>query len=136
VPKRVTARLFYVLLDRVTEIRIPAGAGDFRLMDRRVVDALLSLPERNRYMKGLYAWVGFHQIGIEYTRVRRVAGKSGWSYLQLSNFAIDALTSFPALRFELPVWAALLFRSLLSSMQGSWSVEPCSSGRTFRATPP
>lgn len=92
--KRTTARWFYALFDRLTEIRIPAGAGDFRLLDRRVVDALLSLPERNRYMKGLYSWVGFQQIGIEYVRPRRSGGKSGWSYLQLLNLAVDAFTSF------------------------------------------
>ncbi len=92
--KRLSARWFYTIFDRLTEIHIPAGAGDFRLLDRRVVDALLSLPERNRYMKGLYAWVGFRQIGIEYVRPRRVAGKSGWGYLQLLNLAVDAFTSF------------------------------------------
>ena len=92
--KRVSARWFYMIFDRLTEIQIPGGAGDFRLLDRRVVDALLSLPERNRYMKGLYAWVGFRQIGIEYVRPRRMAGKSGWGYLQLLNLAVDAFTSF------------------------------------------
>jgi glycosyltransferase involved in cell wall biosynthesis len=94
VAKRVSARWFYRVFDLLTEIRIPSGAGDFRLLDRRVVDALLSLPERNRYMKGLYAWVGFRQTGIEYVRLRRVGGKSGWSFVQLLNLAVDAFTSF------------------------------------------
>jgi glycosyltransferase involved in cell wall biosynthesis len=92
--KRIGARMFYETFARLTKIDIPAGAGDFRLLDRRVVIALLSLPERNRYMKGLYSWVGFRQVGVEYVRPPRVAGKTGWSLLQLLNLAVDALTSF------------------------------------------
>jgi glycosyltransferase involved in cell wall biosynthesis len=92
--KRWTARGFYALFNIMTDVPIPQGAGDFRLMDRRVVDALLSLPERNRFMKGLFSWVGFRQTGVEYVRAPRVAGASAWSYLRLANFAIDGITSF------------------------------------------
>lgn len=92
--KRWTARGFYTLFNRMTDVQIPPGAGDFRLMDRRVVDALLSLPERNRFMKGLFSWVGFRQTGVEYVRAPRVAGASAWSYMRLVNFAIDGITSF------------------------------------------
>jgi polyisoprenyl-phosphate glycosyltransferase len=92
--KRSSARAFYRLFNSITSVPIPHDAGDFRLMDRRVVDALLTLPERNRFMKGLFAWVGFRQTGIEFVRDARVAGQSSWNYLRLWNFAIDGLTSF------------------------------------------
>jgi glycosyltransferase involved in cell wall biosynthesis len=92
--KRWTARAYYALFDALTEIRIPQGAGDFRLLDRRVVDALLRLPERNRFTKGLFSWVGFRQTGVEFVREARVAGGTKWSYLRLLNFAVDGLTSF------------------------------------------
>lgn len=92
--KRTTAAMFYGLFNRVTNTKIPPGAGDFRLMDRRVVEALLAMPERNRFMKGLFSWVGFSQTGIEYTRETRVAGRSSFTYWRLMNFAIDGLTSF------------------------------------------
>jgi glycosyltransferase involved in cell wall biosynthesis len=92
--KRWSARGFYALFNHMADVPIPEGAGDFRLMDRRVVDALLQLPERNRFMKGLFSWVGFRQTGVEYIRAARVAGSSAWSYRQLANFAIDGITSF------------------------------------------
>jgi len=92
--KRVTAAMFYVVYNWVANTKIPLGAGDFRLMDRRVVQALLALPERNRFMKGLFSWVGFNQTGIEYARESRVAGGTSFSYPRLLNFAIDGLTSF------------------------------------------
>ncbi len=92
--KRWTARTFYALFDRLTDVRIPVGAGDFRLLDRRAVDALLALPERNRFMKGLFAWIGFRQTGVEFVRAARVAGETKWSYWRLANFAVDGLTSF------------------------------------------
>jgi glycosyltransferase involved in cell wall biosynthesis len=92
--KRTTANAFYKLFNRVTDVKIPPGAGDFRLLDRRAVNALLELPERNRFMKGLFSWVGFRQTGIEFVREARVAGSTSWSYLRLFNFAIDGLTSF------------------------------------------
>jgi polyisoprenyl-phosphate glycosyltransferase len=92
--KRFTANAFYRLFNRVTDVKIPPGAGDFRLLDRRAVDALLELPERNRFMKGLFSWVGFRQTGVEFVRDARVAGKTSWNYLRLFNFAIDGITSF------------------------------------------
>lgn len=92
--KRWTARAFYRVFNALTDVRIPPGAGDFRLLDRRVVDVLLSLPERNRFTKGLFSWVGFRQTGVPFTRQPRAAGSSAWSYWRLLNFAIDGLTSF------------------------------------------
>ena len=106
--KRTTAAMFYNLFNRVANTQIPHGAGDFRLMDRRVVQALLSLPERNRFMKVLFSWVGFQQTGVEYVRESRVAGRSSFNYPRLVNFAIDGLTSFSILPLRLASMAGIL----------------------------
>ena len=110
--KRVTARLFYAIFNWLTEVKIPPGAGDFRLMDRRVVDAVLSLPERNRFMKGIFAWVGFRQTSVSFVREARVAGRSGWTYFRLADFAIDGITSFSIAPLRLASLAGV-FVSLL-----------------------
>jgi len=112
--KRTSAIGFYKFFNTLTETRIPQNAGDFRLMDRRVVDALLALPEKNRFMKGLYAWVGFKQIGVTFVRQPRAAGLSSWSYWKLFNFAIDAITSFSTvpLRIASAVGAAVSIAGL------------------------
>jgi glycosyltransferase involved in cell wall biosynthesis len=105
--KRETANAFYRVFNRITEIPIPQGAGDFRLMDRRVVDALLRLPERNRFLKGLFAWVGFRQTGVEYSRDPRAAGKSSWNYWRLWNFALDGITGFSTVPLRIASLAGL-----------------------------
>jgi glycosyltransferase involved in cell wall biosynthesis len=92
VSKRVSASLFYRLHNWIAEVRIPDNTGDFRLMDRRVVEAVKHLPEKTRFMKGLFAWVGFKQIGIDYAREARAAGTTKWRYWKLWNFAIDGIT--------------------------------------------
>ncbi len=103
--KRGTAQLFYRIFNRVSALPIPESAGDFRLMDRQVVEALKLLPERNRFMKGLFAWVGFRQVGVPYVRPQRAAGSSSMSYLRLMHFAIDGITSFSTA--PLRVWTLL-----------------------------
>jgi len=100
--KRSTAGLFYKVFNRLANIDMPANAGDFRLIDRVVVDALLKLPERNRFMKGLFAWVGFPAMAIPYERPPRRAGQGKWNYWKLWNFAIDGITAFTTL--PLRVW--------------------------------
>jgi glycosyltransferase involved in cell wall biosynthesis len=100
--KRVTANLFYRLYNRMTTVMIPPNAGDFRLLDRRVVEVLKALPERNRFMKGLFAWLGFRQTAIAYDRPARAAGASKFSYWKLWNFALDGLTSFTTV--PLRIW--------------------------------
>jgi glycosyltransferase involved in cell wall biosynthesis len=90
--KRVTASLFYRIHNWIADVRIPDNTGDFRLMDRRVVEAVKHLPEKTRFMKGLFAWVGFKQIGIDYRRDARAAGATKWRYWKLWNFAIDGIT--------------------------------------------
>ncbi|MBF0112732.1 MAG: glycosyltransferase family 2 protein, partial [Desulfamplus sp.] len=105
--KRITAKLFYFTIDSISEIKIPKNTGDFRLMDRRVVDSLAKLPERTRFMKGLFAWVGFKQTAIFYDRDPRQAGQTAWNYWKLWNFAIDGITSFTA--FPLKIWSYIGF---------------------------
>jgi len=92
--KRSTAGLFYRVFNKVSPTKIPENAGDFRLMDRRVVDAVKQLPERNRFMKGLFAWVGLPSTGVEFDRAPRAAGKTKFKFRGLWNFALDGLLSF------------------------------------------
>lgn len=92
--KRTTAKAFYGLIGRMTAIEIPSDTGDFRLIDRRAVDALKQLPERTRFMKGLFAWVGFRQTAVLYDRAPRHSGQTKWNYWRLWNFALDGITSF------------------------------------------
>jgi glycosyltransferase involved in cell wall biosynthesis len=92
--KRQTASWFYRLHNRLSKTQIPENVGDFRLMDRVVVDALKRLPERQRFMKGLFAWVGFRTVSIDYKRPERAAGRTKFSGFALLNFAMEGLTSF------------------------------------------
>ena len=92
--KRLGTRIFYSLVNRDPSMHIPVDAGDFRLMDRVVVDALKLLPERNRFMKGLYAWVGFQTVVIPYTPDPRLSGKSAFSLRKLAKLAFTGVTAF------------------------------------------
>lgn len=93
--KLVTAKLFYRLIYRITSINIPLDTGDFRLMDRRVVDSIRQMPERNRFLRGMVPWVGFRQTGVEFERAPRFAGQAKFtSVRKMLPFAVDAITSF------------------------------------------
>ncbi len=92
--KRLGTRLFYKLVNMAGRFEVPAGAGDFRLMDRAVVNALLSLPERNRFMKGLYAWVGFEAVAVPYMPEGRLHGKTTFNPWSLIRLSVDGLTGF------------------------------------------
>ena len=93
--KKLTAKLFYRIIRRITSVEIPLDTGDFRLMDRRIVNTILRMPERNRFLRGMVPWVGFKQAGIYYERQPRFAGQSKFSSVrQMVPFAIDAITSF------------------------------------------
>jgi polyisoprenyl-phosphate glycosyltransferase len=111
-PKRLTARLFYRLINRLSEVPIPADVGDFRLLDRRVVDALRRMPERMRFMKGLFAWAGFRQTTIDYRRPARAAGRSKWSYWRLWNLALAGVTSFSTAPLRIWTYAGLTTAAL------------------------
>ena len=92
--KKATARLFYKLINKISDHEIPENVGDFRLMSRQAVDALNQVRERKRFMKGLFAWIGFPQTAIEYSRDPRLAGKTNWNYRKLTKFAIEGISSF------------------------------------------
>jgi polyisoprenyl-phosphate glycosyltransferase len=94
VMKRKTAAWFYKLHNRLSKTKIPENVGDFRLMDRVVVEALKQLPERQRFMKGLFAWVGFRTVTLDYTRAPRTAGETKFSGFALWNFALEGVTGF------------------------------------------
>jgi glycosyltransferase involved in cell wall biosynthesis len=102
-PKRLTADLYYRAHNLLTRDKIPEHAGDFRLLDRKVVDVIRAMPERNRFMKGLFAWAGFKQSSVSYTREPRRVGETKFNYWKLWTFALDGITS--ASTVPLRVWS-------------------------------
>jgi dolichol-phosphate mannosyltransferase len=111
--KVVTAKVFYRLIYRITDIDIPLDTGDFRLMDRRVVNAIRGMPERNRFLRGMVPWVGYKQTGITYERRARFAGESKFSSVrQMLPFALDAITSFSYLPLQLATYMGFLLAGL------------------------
>jgi len=92
--KKITAKIFYRIFKSMTSINIPVDAGDFRLIDRKVCDALNSLPERNRYVRGLVSWVGYKQTFVEISRQKRFAGETKYPFKKMIKLAIDGITSF------------------------------------------
>ncbi len=105
--KRNFARLFYWLMKKMTKIDVPKHAGDFRLLDKKIVEALQQFPERTRFMKGLYAWVGYQKISVPFVVQDRAAGKSAWRFSTLTELAITGLTSFSDV--PLRVWGWIGF---------------------------
>jgi dolichol-phosphate mannosyltransferase len=99
--KLVTANIFYRLIDRITSIHIPRNVGDFRLLDRSVVDTLVSMREHHRFMRGLSAWVGFRQEAVQYDRHERYAGSTKYPLSKMIRFSMDAITSFSHLPLHL-----------------------------------
>lgn len=106
--KRTTAAAFYRVLRRATAVPVPADTGDFRLMSRRVVTALLELREQHRFMKGLFAWVGFPSCAVVYDRHARHAGSSAWNYWKLWNFALEGITSFTTAPLRIATYLGLV----------------------------
>ncbi|HUN11577.1 MAG TPA: glycosyltransferase family 2 protein [Rhabdaerophilum sp.] len=105
--RRRLTQMFYDLFAKFGETPLPPGAGDYRLMDRKVVDALRRLGERARFSKGLYAWVGFKSIGVPFEVQERLHGTSKWGYRQLTRFAFDGLSSFSTLPLKLATYIGL-----------------------------
>ncbi len=99
--KTATASAFYRIIDRITDIRIPLDTGDFRLMDRKVVDIMKTMRERNRFLRGMSAWTGFKQIGVEYKREARHAGESKYPLKKMLKLAMNAVTGFSMWPLEL-----------------------------------
>lgn len=110
--KKITASIFYRTLNAMTDVEIPVDVGDFRLIDRKVCDALKSLPERNRYVRGLVSWLGFTQTAVEFVREERFAGKTKYSLKKMIKFAIDAITSFSYKPLKIATVMGLVISSL------------------------
>ena len=106
--KKASAQWFYRVINGLSEVPIPANVGDYRLLSRRAVASLNLLPERNRFMKGLFAWIGYNQVTIEYDRHARAAGETKWPYLKLLNFAIEGITGFSVVPLRLASYAGFL----------------------------
>jgi dolichol-phosphate mannosyltransferase len=102
-----TAKVFYRLLNRLSDVEIPLDVGDFRLMDRQVVDVMRSMPERDRYLRGMVSWVGFRQIAVMYRREPRFAGESKYPLFKMLKFATDGIISFSIVPLHLATWAGV-----------------------------
>jgi len=109
------ARAFYKVLNVISPMKFTEGARDFRLMTREVLNAVLSLPEYNRFTKGIYEWVGFKTKWIEYENVERPAGKTKWSFWSLAVYSVDAMTSFSAVPLAIAAVVGILFCILSSA---------------------
>jgi polyisoprenyl-phosphate glycosyltransferase len=109
--KKTTAHFFYRIINSLSDVAIPNDVGDFRLFSRRTIDALNRLPESNRFMKGLFAWVGFPQVTLKYRRQARAAGVSKWPYWKLWNFALEGVTSFSTAPLKVATYIGFLSAS-------------------------
>jgi len=110
--KRLTAHMFYRVLNKLADRAIPPDVGDFRLMSRRAVNALLQLREQHRFMKGLFVWIGFRQTQVVYRRAPRAAGQTKWNYWRLWNFSIEGFTSFSILPLQFASYFGVLIACL------------------------
>lgn len=119
--KRVTAHLFYRLMTRLAAIEIPRDVGDFRLVDRAAVDAFLQLPETNRYVRGMFAWIGFNQTAVPYERDARAAGVSKYPLRKMIGLAANAIISFSDAPLRIAIWIGALV-SLAALAYGGYAV--------------
>lgn len=119
--KKATAKAFYQTIGKMSPVPIPSNTGDFRLLDRKVVEAIKKLPERTRFMKGLFAWVGYKQTSVLFDRDPRHSGASNWNYWKLWNFALDGIISFSFL--PLKIWSYVgVFISFISLLYAFYLV--------------
>lgn len=119
--KRGSAGSFYKLFNKLSQIKIPENVGDYRLMDKKVLEALKSLPEKDRFMKGLFCWPGFSSYTVEFERQERVAGDTKFNYWKLWNFALSGITSFSSLPVRAGVYLGILI-SASSFLYGAWII--------------
>lgn len=110
--KRFTAKLFYRLIYKITDINIPMDTGDFRLMDRKVVNALKTMREKHRFLRGMSVWVGFRQTGVKYVRAERYAGETKYPFKKMLKFALDGITSFSYLPLQLATYIGFIAAAL------------------------
>jgi len=107
-----TAKAFYRLIGQLSDTAIPLDTGDFRLMDRRAVDALLSMPERDRFVRGMVSWLGFSQVSVSYKRSARVSGETKYPLFKMMKFATDGIVSFSVLPLRIATWIGFLASGL------------------------
>jgi polyisoprenyl-phosphate glycosyltransferase len=119
--KRGSASSFYRVMNRLAEVSVPANVGDFRLMDRKVVDAILALPENRRFMKGLFAWVGFRTTTVDYVRPERAIGSTKFNGWRLWNLAIEGITSFSIAPLKVSTYAGCVVAAV-ALVFASWIV--------------
>ncbi|HEY8682106.1 MAG TPA: glycosyltransferase family 2 protein [Rhodanobacter sp.] len=117
--KRFTAAAFYRSMERLSDTAIPRDTGDFRLLSRRALDALGQLRERQRFMKGLFSWIGYRQTAVQYLREPRQAGATKWNYWRLGQLAIEGITSFSTAPLRLATWVGLASAGL-AFVYGLW----------------
>ena len=119
--KRLTADLFYRLLDGLSEVEIPRNVGDFRLVDRKALDAFLAMPERDRFVRGMFAWVGFRQAVVKFDRPPRAAGETKYSLAKMLHLAASGVVSFSDAPLRLALWAGLAISSV-AILYGLWVI--------------
>lgn len=110
--KLFTAKLFYRIVYKITDVDIPLDTGDFRLLDRKVVDTMNGMKERHRFLRGMSSWVGFKQIGVEYKRAARFAGETKYPLKKMMKFALDAITSFSYFPLQVATYLGFLFAAV------------------------
>jgi len=115
--KRLTAAAFYRTMEMLSDVAVPRDTGDFRLLSRRALGALSQLRERQRFMKGLFTWIGYRQTSVKYMRDPRLAGATKWNYWRLTQFAIEGITSFSSAPLKLATWTGL-FAAVLAFLLG------------------
>ncbi|SEP05260.1 Glycosyltransferase involved in cell wall bisynthesis [Luteibacter sp. UNC138MFCol5.1] len=119
--KKFTSAAFYRVMERLSDTPLPRDTGDFRLLSRRAVDALRQLRERQRFMKGLFTWIGYRQTSVTYHREARRAGATKWNYWRLTNLAIEGITSFSTAPLRLATWVGVS-AATLAFLYGLWIV--------------
>jgi glycosyltransferase involved in cell wall biosynthesis len=107
--KKFSARMFYRVLSRLSDVPIPLDAGDFRLMRREVLEVLLAMPEQHRFVRGMVAWAGFDQVGLPYARRRRAVGNTSYDLVRMVRFAADAITGFSISPLRISLFCSLFF---------------------------
>ena len=119
--KRLTAALFYRLMSALSEVEIPPNVGDFRLVDRKALDAFLAMPERDRFVRGMFAWIGFRQAVVPFHRPPRAAGETKYSLAKMIRLAANAVVSFSDAPLRVALWAGLAV-STLAILYGLWTI--------------
>lgn len=119
--KTFTAKMFYRILKSITNVEIPVDTGDFRLIDRKIVEVLKQMPEKSKFLRGQISWIGFNQTFVEYNRDERYAGKTGYTYKKMFKFALDGITSFSNFPLKLATWIGFIV-SFFSFFMILWAV--------------